>query len=318
MRRVSIAVAAILMFAISSVAVGQVRGKGRLQGVVTDKSTGKPVAGAKVTFVPAAANTEPITATTNGSGRWSALGFVGGQWHVDIEAKGYQTSKGSVNVSELQMLPPIKTELSPAIVEAEVPASEIQTAPSVPQEAVDAVNAGQDLMAAEKYKEAVVELEKALTFLPDHVQLKQLLSQAYYKTGELKKAITMLEAVRAADTTNTGIALLLTNLYLEDGQLDKGRELLAAIPAHEIADPTVYVNIGILFMNKENPSEAVSFFGKAIDLDMTRAEGYYYRGMAHVQMKKYAEAKADFNKVVELAPESSEAKDAKQFLKDLK
>lgn len=318
MRRVSIAVAAILMFVISGVAEGQVRGKGRLQGVVVDKSTGKPVAGAKITIVPAAANTAAISATTNGSGKWSAIGFTSGQWHVDIEAKGYQLSKGAVNVSELQMLPPIRTELAPVVVEAEVPASEIQTAPSVPQEAIDAVNAGQDLMAAEKYKEAVVELEKALTFLPDHVQLKQLLSQAYYKTGDLKKAIAMLEAVRAADTANTGIALLLTNLYLEDGQLAKGRETLASVPAHQISDPTVYVNIGILFLNKENPAEAVQFFGKAIDLDMTRPDGYHYRGMAHIQLKKYAEAKADFSKVVELAPDSPEAKEAKQFLKDLK
>jgi tetratricopeptide (TPR) repeat protein len=318
MRRFS-TVAAVLLMLASTAAMAQVRGKARLQGTIVEQGTGKPVAGATITISLADGSTAPIVVKSNDKGRWSALGLIGGNWNVDIDAPGYQPSrKGPVAVTEVGMMPQMKIEIAKAVVEAEVPASEIKTTPGVPQEAVDAVNAGQDLMAAEKYKEAVVELEKALTFLPDHVQLKQLLSQAYYKTGDLKKAISMLEAVRAADTANTGIALLLTNLYLEDGQLEKGRELLASVPAHEIADPTVYVNIGILFMNKENPSEAVTFFGKAIDLDMTRAEGYYYRGMAHIQMKKFAEAKADFQKVVELAPESNEAKESKQFLKDLK
>lgn len=320
MRRITTAVAVILMLAVSTAAIAQVRGKARLQGTVVEEGTGKPVPNAKITISLADGSTQPIVVKTNDKGRWSALGLIAGNWNVDIDAEGFQPSrKGPVAVTEVSMMPQMKIEIARAqVVEAEVPASEIKTTPGVPQEAVDAVNAGQDLMAAEKYKEAIVEFEKALVHLPDNVQVKQVLAQAYYKTGDLKRAIAMLEAVRAADTANTGVALLLTNLYLEDGQLDKGRETLAAVPAHEIADPTVYVNIGILFMNKNNAAEAATFFGKAIDLDMTRAEGYYYRGMANIQMKKMAEAKADFQKVVELAPDSSEAKDAKQFLADLK
>ena len=317
MRRISGILAAVLMLAISTAAMAQVRGKGRLQGTVIDKSSSKPVANAKITISPAEGSTAPIVVKTNAKGRWSALGLTGGQWNVDIEADGYQISRGAVNVSELQMMPPITTELAPAVVEAEIPASEIKTTPSVPQEAIDAVNAGQDYMAQEKYKEAVVEFEKALVHLPDNMPLRQVLSQAYYKSGELAKAISMLEVVHAADPTNTGVALLLTNLYLEDGQLDKGRAALATVPAASISDPTVYLNIGILFLNKNNPADAVSYFKNAIDLDMSRAEGYYYRGLAYLQMKKSAEAKADFNKVIELAPDSTEAKDAKQLLQGL-
>ena len=319
MRRIPAVVAAILMLVASTAAMAQVRGKARLQGTVVEQETGKPVAGAKITISMADGSTEPIIVKTNDKGRWSALGLVGGQWNVDIDADGYQPSrKGPVAVSEVSMMPAMKIEIAKKAVEVEVPATEIQTTPSVPQEAVDAVNAGQDLLAAGKYKEAVVELEKALPHLPDNMGLKQVLAQAYYKAGELKKAISMLEVVRTTDASNTGIALLLTNLYLEDGQLDKGRETLATVPAHEISDPTVYLNIGILFLNKNNPAEATSFFTKAIDLDMSKAEGYYYRGLAHVQNKKLQDAKKDLQKVVELAPDSSEAKDAKEILADIK
>jgi tetratricopeptide (TPR) repeat protein len=314
MRRILVAVLALF---VASAAMAQVRGKGRLQGTVSDES-GKPVAGASVTIAPADGSTTPIKSKTDAKGRWSALGLTGGQWNVDIEAPGYQPSRGSANVSEIQMIPPIKTTLQKAVEETEVPASEIKTAPSVPQEAVDAVTAGQAYMEAQKYKEAVAEFEKALVHIPDNVSLQQVLAQAYYKSGELPKAIAMLEKLTAADPSNTPQAILLTNLYLENGQLDQGRAMLQNLPAGSITDPTVYVNVGILFLNKNNAADALTYFGKAVDLDMTRPESYYYRGLAEVQLKKMKEAKASFQKVVELAPDSAEGRDAKQMLADLK
>lgn len=318
MRRVlNFAAVAVLALLVASASMAQVRGKGRLQGTVTDES-GKPVAGASITVAPADGSTTPIKSKTDAKGRWSALGLVGGQWNIDIEAPGFQPSRGSANVSEIQMIPPIKTTLQKVVVEAEVPASAIETTPAVPQEAVDAVNAGQAFMEAQKYKEAVAEFEKALVHLPDNTSLQQVLSQAYYKAGDLPKAIALLEKLTAADASNSPLALLLTNLYLENGQLDQGRALLQNLPAGSITDPTVYVNVGILFLNKNNPEDALTYFGKAVDLDMTRAESYYYRGLAAIQLKKMKEAKADFQKVVELAPDSPEGRDAKQMLADLK
>lgn len=318
MRRfLNLAAVAMLVLLVASVASAQVRGRGRLQGIVTDPD-GKPVAGAAITLAPSDGNTAPIKAKTDAKGRWSALGLTAGQWNIDIEAPGFQPSRGTANVSELQMIPPIKTTMQKVVEETEVPASEIKTAPSVPQEAIDAVDAGQALMDAQKYKEAVVEFEKALVHLPDNASLKQVLSQAYYKSGEVAKAVAMLEALTAADPANTGLALLLTNLYLENGQLDQGRALLQNLPPGTITDPTVYANVGILFLNKNNPSDALTYFAKAVDLDMTRAESYYYRGLAEVQLKKMKEAKASFEKVVALAPDSPEGRDATTMLKDLK
>jgi tetratricopeptide (TPR) repeat protein len=317
MRRFSnTAMVAVLALLVASSAMAQVRGRGRLQGTVVDDS-GKPVAGASVTVSPADGNTTPIKSKTDAKGRWSALGLTGGQWNVDIEAPGFQTSRGSANVSEIQMLPAIKTTLQKAVQETDVPASEIKTAPSVPQEAVDAVTAGQAYMEAQKYKEAVVEFEKAMVHIPDNVSLQQVLAQAYYKSGDLAKAIAMLEKITAADPSNTPLALLLTNVYLENGDLDKGRGMLQNLPAGSVTDPTVYQNVGILFLNKNNANDALTYFTKAIDLDMTRAESYYYRGLAEFQLKKLKEAKASFQKVIELAPESPEARDAKQMLEGL-
>lgn len=319
MLKISTILTAALMLVASVTAEAQVRGKGRLQGQIVDKETGAPVAGATITINFANGSTEPIVVKTNDKGRWAALGMVGGAWNVDIDAEGYQPSrKGPVTVSEYQMSPMMKIELEKVVVKAPEPEVVAPTGPTIPQEVVDAVNAAQDLMAAQQYKEAVLEFEKALPILPDNMQLKQVASQAYYKAGDLPKAVALLEAVTAADPSNSGIALLLTNLYLENGQLEEGKARLAGLPADAVTDPTVYVNIGILFLNKNKPEDAVTNFTRAVDLDMTQAPSYYYRGLANLQLKRMKESRADFEKVITLAPDSTEAKDARQLLDSMK
>jgi tetratricopeptide (TPR) repeat protein len=150
------------------------------------------------------------------------------------------------------------------------------------------------------------------------------MAQAYYRAGDMPKAIAMLEQINTVDpwtTPDPGITqrnILLVNLYLEHGDLAKGRALLEKLPAGAVTDPTIYMNIGILFLNKNNPRDAEVYFTKAVDMDPKRAESYYYRGLSEIQLKKNKEAKADFNEVILLSPDSSEAKDAKQYLTALK
>ncbi len=112
--------------------------------------------------------------------------------------------------------------------------------------------------------------------------------------------------------------VLLVNLYLERGDLDKGKALLQQLPATAVTDPIVYTNIGVLFLNKKNPGDALTYFTKAVDLDPKRAESYYYRGLAEIQLSKNTEAKADFKQVIALGPDLPEAKDAREYLVALK
>jgi tetratricopeptide (TPR) repeat protein len=341
----------LLSLLIAAAALAQVRGTGRLQGTVTDKNTGKPVEGATVTIALPTGSTQPIVTKTDSKGRWSALGLTSGQWNVDISAPGYETTRGAVSVAEHQMVPPIRSELV-AEVKQEA-AAPVPTSPKVPKEAVDAVNEAQNLLkvnvgdvvpasdgsshkaTAEEVKEnakrAAADLEKALPMIPTdtpdlqtvHNQMQQLLAQAYYRSGNVTKSIAILESLNQTDPWTTpdagqlGRSLLLANLYLEAGQLDKGKGLLDKLPAGAVSDPNVFVNVGILFMNKKNPTDAMAYFTKAITLDPKSAESYYYRGLAEAQLKKIPEARADFQQVLTLAPDSPEAHDSKQMLDSL-
>ncbi|GAC1431821.1 MAG: hypothetical protein NVSMB68_04200 [Thermoanaerobaculia bacterium] len=363
-------VVVVLSLLVSTLALAQIRGTGRLQGNVFDKSTGKPIAGATVTIGTASGNTRPIVVKTDSKGHWAAIGMTSGQWNIDITAAGYMTSRGTASISEVSMAPPVRTELEPEA-KPEPAAVTAPAMPTVPKEAVDAIKEAQALVriaagdvftttqpsttpstttstagvstavshtvtaaeAKENAKRAVADLEKALPMIPEDTQdlkdvknqVRQVLAQAYYKAGDLKSAIATFEKLDTTDpmpatpdAAHTTREVLLANLYLESGQLEKGKALLDKLPSSAITDPTAYTNIGILFLNKNNPADASTYFGRAIQLDSKRAENYYYRGLAELHMKKNKEAKADLEHVLMLAPNSPEAHDAKQLLASLK
>ena len=362
MRKFIVATSLVLSLFVTIVATAQIRGTGRLQGNVIDKSTGKPIAGATVTIGTSSGNTRPIVVKADSRGHWAAIGMTSGQWNIDIASPGYVTSRGTASISEVTTAPPIRTELEEAKTE---PAAAVAapSSPLVPREAVAAIQEAQDLVritagdvvtttqpsasgastaashtvtadeVKDNAKRAIADLQKALPMIPENTQdlkdvrnqVMQVLAQAYYKAGDVKSAISTFEKLNTMDpVTSTPDAahitreVLLANLYLENNQLEQGKALLEKLPASAITDPTAYMNIGILFLNKNNAVDAATYFTRAIQLDSKRPETYYYRALAELQMKKNKEARADLEQVVALSPNSSEGKDAKQLLANLK
>jgi len=315
-------IAGAMLVATAVMAAEDWRGDNRLSGSVVDKNTGKPVAGAKLKLrIERGAKGGPdITADNNG--KWAVLGIAAGGWNIDVEAPGYELRQiGPVGLSEGQRLPPIKIELEPVVVK------QTETAPApeqvkiggvvISKDIADAVDAGNKLLADQKYKEAVEQYEKAYPTLSSNTSLKFALARAYYGAGQLKKSIVLLEEAYKADPANTQVGILLANMYLEDGQLDKGKQIVDALPATALNLDSL-LNTGIALMNKIQPAAAVEYFAKAIILDPNRHEGYYYRGLALIQGGKAKQAKPDLEKVVQLAPDSNEAKDAREYLKSIK
>jgi tetratricopeptide (TPR) repeat protein len=309
------------LLAVSAFAAEDWRGNNRLQGTVVDKGTGKPVAGAKVKLRKGPSGPD---ATADANGKWAILGISAGHWNIDVEAQGYETKQGSVGVGEGARVPALKIEIepmaapAPAATQAEAPVEEVKIGGvAVTPEIAAAVEAGNKLVGEQKYTEAIAEYEKAYPTLSSNVGLKLALARAYYGAGQLKKAIVLMdEAYKADPQPQTGV--LLANMLVEDGQADRAKEIVEKLPTGSITDPMIYVNMGIAAMNKKQPAIAVGYFGKAIEMDPKRFEGYYYRGLASIQMGKAKDGKPDLQKVIELAPNSDEAKEAKEYLKSIK
>lgn len=298
-------------------------GAGRLHGVVTDES-GKPLAGVKVKLVSVkAGNVGPDPLVTDAKGKWAALGLMGGRWNIDFEGDGYLVKAISADISELNRLtPPIKISLEkkpeekPKVEEQAREAIMVGGVEISPETAA-ALETANAAMKAGQWAEAATAYEVAVAALPDNAQIRFALARAYYGGGQLKKAIPMLQSVVAADASNAIAASLLADMLLEDGQVEEGKKVLAALPAGAVT-PDTLVNIGIRFINNGKPEEAWKQFDAAVAAAADFAPAYYYRGIAALQLKKMKEAKADLQKVIELAPDSSDAKDAKELLAQMK
>lgn len=299
------------------------KGMGRVQGVIVDQS-GKAIKGAKVTLKSIKADGGPAPILTDDRGRWAALGLIGGPWNLDVDAEGYLPVSKSLEVSELSRMPPMKLALEaappPPPKQEEAPqADTIQVGGvEISPETAQALEAANGFMKSEKWKEAAAEYEKALAVLSTNTSLRFALSRAYYGAGEIDKAIAQLETVYAADTGNMTAATLLADMLLEDGRIDAGKKVLSAMPPGAMMDPNTIINLGIRFMNQNRPEDAHKYFNDAVSAAPDFAAAYYYRGIAALQLKKMSEAKADFKKIIAIAPDSSEAKDAKELLDQMK
>ena len=114
------------------------------------------------------------------------------------------------------------------------------------------------------------------------------------------------------------LRLLMAQEALKGGLLDRGRELLKGVDETAVKDPNVYFNIAALLLNQQKPEDALPYLSRAIALDASYVDGYFQRGMTYIGLGKMAEAKADLQKVIALAPGSAQAETAKKALEQLK
>ena len=310
---VLLAAAAGLSAGASPVLAQDWKGKARLDGKVINEK-GEPITKAQLAFK--FKGKEGPTVETDAKGRFAYYGFASGDWDVDVSAPGYVTRKTSVSLSELTRIPPMEIKL-----EALPPAPPV-AAPGVPKdtkaEIIPILEHGNALLEQKDYAGARAEYEKALAAVPDNPIILRAIARTYYGEKKLDDAIATLKKAVEKDPADTDTILLLANLELEKGNVEEGKALLEKVPPQSIKDPGVFVNAGIVLLNKKNAAGAWEQFDRAVKIKPEEPDGYFYRGLASLQLKKKAEAKSDLEKYLQLDPNGSQSGDAKELLKSIK
>jgi tetratricopeptide (TPR) repeat protein len=295
--------------AVASPAVAQDwKGAGRMEGRVLDPD-GKPLPGVTVKLnLPERGG--GTTVKTDKKGHWAVGAITSGAWEVDFEAPGYTVKKINVNLpSEASRLAPIEVKLDKAV------------AAGPPPEVRAALEKGDAAFKEGRFGEARAEYEKlaALGLGPDvGATLNRQIAYTYSREGNYAKAVEYLEKVIESDPTNTSLKLIAAQEALRGGMLDKGLAMLKGVDDSSVKEPEVFYNIAALLLNAQKAEEAVTYLTKAVTVDPTFVDGYFQRGLAYLGLQKYAEAKADFNKVIELAPTGPQADTAKKALAQIK
>jgi tetratricopeptide (TPR) repeat protein len=282
------------------------KGTGRLEGRVTDEKDA-PVAGATVKLeLPERGG--GTTVKTDGKGRWALGGIAAGSWHVDVEAAGFAPRRLSVRLpSEASRLAPIEVQLERAEGAGTDPAAQ------------GALSAAETAYAAGRYAEARAEYEKLLGLRPDlAVRIHQQIGFAWIQEKQHAKAVEELKKVLAVEPDNHRVRAIAAQAALEGKMLDEGRTLLAALPPDTVREPDVLFNIAVAFLSAGATEDAVRYLTEAIARDPNDAEALFQRGLALVKLERTAEARADFEKVVAVAPSGPQAETARKALEQLK
>jgi tetratricopeptide (TPR) repeat protein len=302
-------------------------GRGRLQGQIKDES-GKPIQGATILLRQGTGQVDPKAAgpktiTTDKNGKWSVLGLANGPWGILIQKPGYQDSEGQVNVEEFQVgVPqPINITLKAPPKEVVQQAQQAQQQNSAGAQAKAALENANALLAQGKYAEARAAYMEGMGKLEDkslHPAIYRAIADSYYKEGKTDQAVETLKKSLELAPNDPDTLKLIVTLLASSNHEEEAKAYMAKLPQGTQMDPAIGLNVGIKAFNEGKMDAALKEFNEVITANPSLADAYYYRAMVFLNKQQNPQAKADLRKLLELEPNSKFAKDAKDFLKELK
>ncbi|HEV2856078.1 MAG TPA: tetratricopeptide repeat protein [Thermoanaerobaculia bacterium] len=302
-------------------------GRGRLQGQVRDES-GKPIQGATVTLRQGTDRVDPkaegpATIKTDKNGKWSILGLTSGAWGVLIEKEGYIPSEGQVSVNEFAVAQPVPVTLKV------IPKEVVQQAEkeSSAGQAKASIERGNALLAEGKYADARAAYQEGMAKLQEQketqdpvvlVSIQRAIADTYHKEGKVDQAVDALKQTLTLAPDDPVTLQLLVNLLVGAGRESEAQTYMAKLPQGTKVDANTLLNIGIKSFNDGKMDQALGQFDRVVKENPDLPDAYYYRALVYLNQDKKTEAKADLQKLLQLDPNNKYAKDAKEFLKDLK
>ena len=101
------------------------------------------------------------------------------------------------------------------------------------------------------------------------------------------------------------------------GKEKEAEVYIARLPEGTKIDPNSMLNVGIKLYNDKDLNGALERFDRVVKENPTLANAYYYRGLTYLGLNKAAEAKADFQKALELEPNGPNADEIREYIKEL-
>lgn len=179
---------------------------------------------------------------------------------------------------------------------------------------------GDTYLRLDRFAEARRAYETAVESLPDEGRAQVLLAIArcHDLEGDRNQAIATVERVLEQDPANVQALQLIADLLGREGREEEAQTYLDRLPETEEIPVDILLNQGIRFYNDEKLDQALENFERVIRRQPETADAYYYRGLVHLRNGDNGAAAADFEKHLELDPQSQYAEDARQFLEFLR
>jgi predicted Zn-dependent protease len=295
----------LLCVLLAATASAQPKGNARINGKILDDQ-GKPAAAVAVRAVKVG-DSQVMEAKTNDKGEWTMNGLTTGGWNFEFIKDGFDPQRMTLQIAENRN-PPIDMKLTKAAPVVD-PNVELQA------EMKKAV----ELQQAGKLPEARKVIEDLIAKYPSAFRLNAFVAQTYEAEKNFDKAIEHMKIVVEKEPADIDMKMFLAELYVQKGSRDEAQKMLGSIDMTQVKDPTLFINLAIGSINAGKADDAIATLDMVGKQFPTQANVLYYRARAYIVAKKMAEAKADLEKFVSLAPpDARELPDAKKLLEQLK
>lgn len=296
-------------------ASGLTSGKGKMSGIVTDKETGEPIPGVTVKlFFPLVNAAHLPSPVTGKDGRWKAVFVRDGNWNIDFEKAGYEISQTSFVVDST----PGTKNVS---IETQLVKLPTGTAPVLSEDIGKEITLATNLMAENKYDEALQKLLKILNENKDAAGINIValyIGNCYGAKSEYANAIEYYQKALDAFPNNKDMIISIGNAYNNLKDFGKAMEWFGKLSVDDITNSDTLYNIGVVAYNGGNFENAAMYFKKATTISPTFADAFYQLGMTYTGLDKPAEAVAALKKFMELAPDSPNFETAKDIVEAFK
>jgi tetratricopeptide (TPR) repeat protein len=268
------------------------KGNATVKGKVTD-DTGKPVPGAKVTFVFAELNAGFFVPTKK-NGEFEGEDLKPGEWRLQIDAPNFIVARQNVTVAEKNN-PPVAVVMKR------------DNSPELLTKAESLFKAGKDAEARAEY----------LTVLAAHPELTAINRAIAFTYGHEKnhpEALKYLDLALANNPNDATLLQLAAASAMEVSDYPRAMGYLGRIDDATLTEPDMMVNAAMNLLNRRRSAEAATVLTRVITRFPAAADAYFYRAYASMQAGKPAEAKADLDECLKIAPAGPLAAQAKEML----
>jgi tetratricopeptide (TPR) repeat protein len=267
----------------------------RVSGSVKTED-GKPIEGARVILIFAADGAKIETATDK-KGSWSKVNLRPGAWTMGFMADGYEPQNINVTLHAIKRNPPIDIKLAPV--------------PESPLKKPD------DLYQQGKYAEAAREYQKVLSENQELYHVWEQIGLCYYKLNDLENAAKAFKKILEKNPGSREVLINLAAIYLGKGNLEEGMKYFKQLDEETLKDHSIFYNIGVLLFNNNQMDMAIDYFKKCVTRNPNYVEAYFQLALAYLNKGDMEEAKKNLQKIIEIAPGSDKAAQAKDILKSL-
>jgi type IV pilus assembly protein PilF len=179
---------------------------------------------------------------------------------------------------------------------------------------------GLTLFRKGRYDLAEAKYLRALELNPGYSEARNNLGVNYLEMKRWADAIAQFKMVQddIFYQDQEGAAINMGLAHLGNGDYQQALLVLRAVVGRRPTDPRARLNLGRVYFALDKTELAVAEYRKALELNRSYANAYYYLGLAQLKLKDAGAAKKAFKEVLRIAPDSEIGQLSREYLDLLK